>query len=113
MTSEPVAGIPVTRVQTAKQPIYQENIPLILLLLGGLFCLVDLKMLAIAGIVSALFVYFDAVTIHAGEIFPKESILGDVVTWRPLTWALAVLIIPLIFLAIYVFSRKEIFEANT
>ena len=43
----------------------------------------------------------------------KESIHGDVVVWRPLTWALAVLIIPLNFLAIYVFSRKEIFDANT
>lgn len=94
------------------RPGYQENILLILLLLAGLFCLVDLKMLAVAGVFSALLVYYDAGTIHAGEKFAKETILGDVVTWRPLTWALAVLIIPLIFLAIYVFSRKEIFEAN-
>jgi len=113
MTPQPVAVFPVTGVQTAKQPVYQENLLLILLLLAGLFCLVDVKMLAVAGIFSALLVYYDAETIHAGEKCTKESILGDVVTWRPLTWALAVLIIPLIFLAIYVFSRKEIFEANT
>ncbi|MDD5143920.1 hypothetical protein [Methanoregula sp.] len=113
MTSEPVAVIPVTGVQTAKQPVYQENILLILLLLAGLFCLVDLKMLAIAGVFSALLVYYDAQALHAGEKSEKESILGDIVTWRPLTWGVAVLIIPLIFLAIYVFSRKEIFDANT
>jgi len=94
------------------RPVYQENIILVILLLAGLFCLVDLKMLAIAAIFSALLVYYDAQTLHAGEKFEKESLLGDVVAWRPLTWAACVLVIPLIFLAIYVFSRKEIFEAN-
>ncbi|AGB01622.1 hypothetical protein [Methanoregula formicica] len=106
------AAPPVTATADSR-PAYQENFLLILLLLAGLFCLVDLKMLAIAGVFSALLVYYDAQTLHAGEKFEKESILGDVVTWRPLTWALAVLIIPLIFLAIYVFSRKEIFDANS
>ena len=102
----------VVTIPADSRPAYQENLLLILLLLAGLFCLIDLKMLAFAGIFSALLVYYDARTLHAGEKFEKESILGDVVTWRPLTWALAVLIIPLIFLAIYVFSRKEIFAAN-
>lgn len=95
------------------RPGYQENLLLVIVLLAGLFCLIDLKMLAIAALFSALLVYYDAGTIHAGERFHEEAILGDVVTWRPLTWGLAVLIIPLIFLAIYVFSRKEIFDANT
>lgn len=113
MTTEPVAVFPVTGVRTAKHPVYQENILLVIVLLAGLFSLVDLKMLAVAGIFSALLVYFDAGRIHAGEKFPRESLFGDVVAWRPLTWAICVLVIPLIFLAIYVFSRKEIFEANT
>ena len=112
MTTEPVTVSTVTKVPTAKQPVYQENILLVIVLLAGLFSLVDLKMLAVAGIFSALLVYFDAGAIHAGEKFPKESLLGDVVAWRPLTWAICVLVIPLIFLAIYVISRKEIFEAN-
>ena len=112
MTPDPIAVPPLTGAVAAKQPVYHENILLVLLLLAGLFCLVDLKMLAIAGIFSALLVYYDAGTIHAGEKFGKESLLGDVVAWRPLTWAACVLIIPLIFLAIYVFSRKEIYEAN-
>ena len=108
-----VVPTPLVSAHPETCPVYQENILLILLLLAGLFCLVDLKMLALAAIFSALLVYYDAGTLHAGEKFAKESILGNVVTWRPLTWALAVLIIPLIFLAIYVFSRKEIFEANS
>lgn len=118
-TLTPGTPLPVPPVSPAGDPApvdsrpgYQENLLLILLLLAGLFCLIDLKMLAITAIFSALLVYYDARTLHAGEKFEKESILGDVVTWRPLTWALAVLIIPLIFLAIYVFSRKEIFAAN-
>jgi len=109
---EPAAPPATPTAPAESHPGYQENFFLILLLLVGLFCLVDLKMLAIAGVFSALLVYYDAGTIHAGEKFPEESILGDVVTWRPLAWAICVLIIPLIFLAIYVFSRKEIFEAN-
>ncbi len=110
---EPAAPPATAATPADSRPAYQENILLVIVLLAGLFCLVDLKMLAIAGIFSALLVYYDAVTIHAGEKFAQETILGDVITWRPLTWALAVLIIPLIFLAIYVFSRKEIFDANT
>jgi hypothetical protein len=112
MTTEPVTVSTVTKIPTAKHPVYQENILLVIVLLAGLFSLVDLKMLAVAGIFSALLIYFDAGAIHAGEKFPKESLLGDVVAWRPLTWAICVLVIPLIFLAIYVISRKEIFEAN-
>ena len=106
------SGPPATAMDNTR-PGYQENFLLVIVLLAGLFCLIDLKMLAIAALFSALLVYYDAGTIHAGERFSEESLLGDVVTWRPLTWALAVLIIPLIFLAIYVFSRKEIFDANT
>lgn len=113
MTTEPLAVSTVTGTLAAKQPVYQENILLILLLLAGLFCLIDLKMLAIVAIFSALLVYYDAQTLHAGEKFENESLLGDIVAWRPLTWAACVLVIPLIFLAIYVFTRKEIFEANT
>lgn len=114
-TPPPVPSVtPTTDTTPGKsRPVYQENILLILLLLAGLFCLVDLKMLAIAGIFSALLVYYDAQTMHAGEKFEKESLLGNVVAWRPLTWAACVLIVPLVFLAIYVFSRKEIFEANS
>ena len=115
MTSIVGSAVPPPAVSTpvTTPPAYHENILLILALLGGLFCLTDVKLLLPAGIVSALLVYYDACALHAGERFDKESLLGDVAAWRPLTWALAVLIIPLIFLAVYVFSRKEIFDANT
>lgn len=91
---------------------YQENILLIILLLGGLFYAWDLRALALGGIVSALLVYYDAGMLHAGQKFEKESFFGDVVAWRPLTWAIWVLIGSLIFLAVYVFSRRDIFNAN-
>jgi hypothetical protein len=108
----PVAPPAGTVTPGESRPAYQENILLILLLVGGLLSLVDLRMLAIAALFSAVLVYYDAVTLHAGEKFAKESLLGDVVAWRPSTWAVCVLIIPLIFLAIYTFSREEIFRAN-
>ena len=92
---------------------YQENILLIILLLGGLFYAWDIRGLAIGGIVSAIAVYYDAVTLHrAGQKFEKESFFGDVVAWRPLTWAICARIGSLIILAVYVFSRREIFNAN-
>ena len=69
-------------------------------------------MFAVVTIFSAILVYYDAGTLHAGEKSGKEKILGEVATWRPLTWAVFVFIIPLIFLAIYTFSRREIFDAN-
>lgn len=108
----PTQAAPLPMAPVTSPPAYQENIILILLLLAGLFCIVDFRMLALASLFSALLVYYDAGTLHAGEKFEKESILGDVATWRPLTWAIFVFIIPLIFLAIYTFSRKEIFDAN-
>jgi hypothetical protein len=101
-----------TTAPTESRPAYQENILLIFLLVGGMFSLMDLRMLAFVGIISALAVYYDACTLHAGEKFEIESILGEVVTWRPLSWAICVLIGSLIFLALYTFSRREIFDAN-
>ncbi|MFA6333847.1 MAG: hypothetical protein WCX22_12915 [Methanoregula sp.] len=111
-TAEPCQVPSPTAVTAGPRPVYQENFLLVLLLVAGLFCLVDLKMLALAGIFSALLVYYDAGTLHAGEKSGKELLFGNIVTWRPLTWAACVLVIPLIFLAIYTFSRREIFDAN-
>lgn len=108
----PAAPSPATTAPAESRPAYQENILLILLLVAGLFSLIDLKLLALAGIFSALVVYYDAGTLHAGEKFGKESFFGDVVTWRPQTWAICVLIFSIFFLAVYTFSRKEIFDAN-
>jgi hypothetical protein len=99
-------------VKAASRPEYQENILLIILLLGGLFYAWDLRAFAIAGIISVIAVYYDAGTLHAGQKFEKESFFGDVVAWRPVTWAVWVLIGSIFLLAVYVFSRKEIFDAN-
>lgn len=92
---------------------YQENILLILLLVAGLIVAFrDLQILAVVIILTAVAVYYDAKNIHAGRNFEKESILGDVITWRPLTWGILLLVGWIIVLAIYLFSRKEIFYAN-
>ncbi len=91
---------------------YQENVLLIILLLGGLFYAWDLRTLALGGILSAIVVYYDAGTLHAGQKFEEESFFGDVVAWRPHTWAIWVFIGSLFFLVVYVFSRKAIFHAN-
>ena len=99
-------------VKAASRPEYQENILLIILLLGGLFYAWDLRAFAIAGIISVIAVYYDAGTLHAGQKFEKESFFGDVVAWRPVTWAVWVLIGSLFFLAVYTFSRRDIFNAN-
>ena len=114
----PAPAIPETPAPVITAPAEQkrgcpENYLLLLLLVVELFSLVDLKLLVLVGIISALAVYYDAIMIHAGEKFEKESFLGEVATWRPLTWAVWVLIFALIFLAIYVFSRDEIYRANT
>lgn len=108
----PAAPAPAAAASPGPHPACQENYILIFLLLAGLFCLVDFRMLALATVFSAILVYSDAGALHAGEKFREESILGEVASWRPLTWAVCVLIVPLIFLAIYTFSRQEIFDAN-
>jgi type II secretory pathway component PulL len=95
------------------RPEYQENILLVLLLVAGLaFAFRDLQILSVIVILTAIAVYYDARNIHAGRNFAKESILGNVVTWRPISWGVLVLVGWIIILAIYLFSRKEIFHAN-
>ena len=94
------------------RPGYQENFLLLILLLGGFFLSWDLRLFAIGGIISALVVYWDAGTIHAGEKFAEESFFGKVTAWRPQTWAVWVFIGSLFMLAVYTFSRQEIYDAN-
>jgi hypothetical protein len=57
-------------------------------------------------------VYYDAQSIRAGDKFEKETLLGDIVTWQPLTWGAATLVGGIIIMAIYLFHRKEIYRAN-
>ncbi|WP_157200221.1 hypothetical protein [Methanogenium cariaci] len=47
-----------------------------------------------------------------GDKFEKETLFGDVVAWRPLTWGAATLVGGIIIMVIYLFQRKEIFVAN-
>ena len=93
---------------------YQENILLILLFLGWLFF--GLKDLLTPGGITILCpacVYFDAQNIHAGRKFKEVSLLGEVATWQPITWAAVVFIGSFIGMAIYLLSRQEIYTANT
>ena len=80
--------------------------------MGGFFLAWDLRVFAVAGIISVIVVYYDAGMLHAGQKFEKESFFGDVVAWQPVTWAVWVLIGSLFFLAVYTFSRRDIFNAN-
>ena len=92
---------------------YQDNMLLILLTLAWLFPVVHQReFLPILLVLSAVAVYYDAQNIHAGEKFEKETLLGDIVTWRPLTWGAATLVGGIIIMAIYLFHRKEIYRAN-
>ena len=45
------------------RPEYQENILLIILLVGGFFLTWDLRVFAIAGTISVIAVYYDAGTL--------------------------------------------------
>jgi len=94
------------------RPGYQENILLFILLLGGFFLSWDLRLFAMGGIISAIVVYWDAGMLHAGEKFAAESFFGEVTAWRPQTWAVWVFIGSLFMLAVYTFSRQEIYDAN-
>ena len=92
---------------------YQDNMLLILLTLAWLFPVVHQReFLPILLVLSAVAVYYDAQSIRAGERFERETLLGDIVTWRPLTWGAATLVGGIIIMAIYLFHRKEIYRAN-
>jgi hypothetical protein len=86
---------------------------LILLALAWLFPVVyQREFLPILVVLSAVAVYCDAQSIRAGDKFEKETLLGNIVTWRPLTWGAATLVGGIIIMAIYLFHRKEIYRAN-
>lgn len=92
---------------------YQDNMLLILLALAWLLPVVHQReFLPILLLISAVAVYYDAQSIRAGERFEKETLLGDIVTWQPLTWGAATLVGGIIIMAIYLFHRKEIYRAN-
>lgn len=108
----PASPAPSARGLTEHRPEYQENVLLFILLLGGFFLSGDLRLFAMGGIISAIVVYWDAGMLHAGEKFAEESFFGEVVGWRPQTWAVWVFIGSLFMLAVYTFSRREIYNAN-
>ena len=94
---------------------YQDNsILLILLALAWLFPVVYQRdFLSIFVVLNAAVMYYDAQNIHAGRKFEKESLLGDIVTWSPTSWGAVTLVGGPLIIAIYLFHRKEIFNANT
>ena len=63
-------------------------------------------------VLSVACVYVDAQNINAGGNFEKETLFGDIVAWRPLTWGAATLVGGIIIMAIYIFHRREIYNAN-
>ena len=67
-SSPPGPVVPSTAEATpaASRPEYRENILLYVLLLGGFFLAWDLRVFAVAGIISVIAVYYDAGTLHAG-----------------------------------------------
>lgn len=93
---------------------YQDNsILLVLLALAWLFPVVyQREFLSIFVALNAVVMYYDAQNIHAGCKFEKESLLGNIVTWSPISWGAVTLIGGPIIIAIYLFHRKEIYNAN-
>ncbi len=109
----PVGPEPATGGLTEHRPEYQENFLLILLFLGGLFFgLRDFFTFGGFTILCSACVYFDAQNIHAGAKFEKVSLLGEVASWQPITWAAVAFVGSFIGMAIYLFCRQEIFNAN-
>ncbi|AKB30607.1 hypothetical protein MSSIT_3888 [Methanosarcina siciliae T4/M] len=95
------------------QPGYRENILLILLALVWLLPIAYRhELLPIFIILSAAAMYYDAQNIRAGNYFEKETFLGNIVTWRPISWGVVTAVGGVIIMAIYLFHRKEIFNAN-
>ncbi len=94
-------------------PGYRENILLILLALVWLLPIAyQRELLPIFIILSAAAMYCDAQNIRAGSSFEKETFLGDIVTWRPISWGAVTAVGGVITMAIYLFHRKEIYNAN-
>ncbi|GAB7016462.1 hypothetical protein [Methanogenium cariaci] len=110
----PDAGpVPEPAPPAAEHSGYQENMLLILIALGWIFPFYSHhEFLPFLVVLSAVAVYYDAQNIHAGDKFEKETLFGDVVAWRPLTWGAATLVGGIIIMVIYLFQRKEIFVAN-
>jgi hypothetical protein len=108
----PVAPAPAATAPVEHRPEYQTNLLLILVLLGGVFYATSHDLIIPFNILSAVLVYFDAENIHAGEKFEEVSLLGEVATWRPIVWAVAVFIGTFFLLALYLLCREEIYTAN-
>jgi hypothetical protein len=95
------------------RPGYRENLALILIALTWLFPFVYRReFLPIVLILSVAAMYVDAQNITAGGTFEKERLFGDIVAWRPLTWGVATFVGGIIIMAIYLFHRREIYNAN-
>ncbi|MCK9277379.1 MAG: DUF1673 domain-containing protein [Methanoculleus sp.] len=93
---------------------YQENMLLILLALAWFFPVVHQReVLPIILVLSAVAMFYDAQSIRAGDNFEKETLLGDIVTWRPITWGAATLVGGIIIMVIYLFHRREIYNASS
>jgi hypothetical protein len=108
----PAVPAPAVKAPEEYWPEYQTNLLLILLLLGGLFYASRLDLIVPFNILSAVLVYFDAENIHAGKKFEEVSLLGEVASWRPIVWAVAVFIGTFFLLALYLLCREEIYTAN-
>jgi hypothetical protein len=106
-------SVPDPTAPAVTPPGYQENMVLILIAVAWLFPVVyQREFLFLFMVISAVAMYSDAQNIHAGEKFEKETLLGNIVTWRPLTWGVATFVGGIIIMAIYLFHRKEIYTAN-
>jgi len=109
----PVAGPESDGTVGGDRSGYQENMLLILLALAWLFPIVyQREFLPILVVLCAVALYVDAQNIRAGEGFLKETLLGNIVTWRPLTWGLAAFVGGIVIMAIYLFHRREIYTTN-
>ena len=108
----PQAPAPAVAVPAEHRPEYQTNPLLILIFLGGLFFVSRPDLIIPFNLLSAVLVYFDAENIRAGNKFEEVKLLGEVATWRPIVWAVAVFIGTFFLFAIYLLCRREIYTAN-
>jgi tetratricopeptide (TPR) repeat protein len=89
---------------------YKTSWLLILCFFLPFFNIGNIGLIIITIIVVALIVYIDSRRIGAGISSTKETY--DTITWSPTSWGLGVALLFIIFMPVYLWKRKAIFELN-
>lgn len=93
-----------------QQKEYKTSWLLILCFFLPFFNIGNIGLMAIMVFLVALIVYIDSKRIGAGINSNKETF--DTLTWLPTSWGIGVALLFIIFMPVYLWKRKAIFELN-